>query len=658
MTLKRQTKLTLNSDKFEQLSGDTLNLSGDTNIYGKLAIIEGAAAGRVLTSDSEGVGTWTDSNAITGATNGLTSEDNIVKLGGNLIENTTINADTNNFIINNASQFSAGGTLVLLAASNGVTLTRLGGINPSCIGITEQYICVYSNDFLCLSGQSTVVSASADISIQNSIGDNPTKKLVFNTTNVRFIDSGNTQGILYADDYSSTFVDRSLVDKGYVDSAISGSITDTITGATNIGGGSGIYSSTSAQSLNLRSLIGSGETSVSVVGDEIRIFTEVPEFGDGEAIRKEITQVSHGFAVQDVVGFSGGTYNQAIADGSYDGEVLGLVTSVIDADTFELTQAGYVTGLSGLVQNTTYFLSHDTEGLLVDEKPITDGHIAKTVLVADSTTSGWVLPYPGYVVTTGDTPTIIIDPQLDLESGNPVANSAVTTAIYTLVEPPEYIAPTANLTAGIHQTVEMGTTLTNFTANISFNQNDAGSANAFELRRNTVPISTSQNNTLTESNITTTLTFQGTVSYDEGPTKDNILDVPDPRGKIEAGSVNTPNRTITPRLRQWWGSVAAVPTNSAEVRALPNTNFANTNVFDLVTGTVNNLFVFAIPATKSLVSVIDLGNLNADITSLYVLEDDDFTVLDAGDNNRTYKLYVMETAVPYSTSTTHRITVS
>lgn len=127
------------------------------------------------------------------------------------------------------------------------------------------------------------------------------------------------------------------------------------------------------------------------------------EGGSGEKISKIIPQVSHGFAVQDVVGFSGTTYNKPIADGTYDGEILGLVTSVPDDDSFELTQAGYVEGLSSLVANNTYFLSDATAGLLTNTEPTADGSISKAVLLAESGTTGWVLPYAGYVVTTGGT---------------------------------------------------------------------------------------------------------------------------------------------------------------------------------------------------------------------------------------------------------------
>jgi len=121
----------------------------------------------------------------------------------------------------------------------------------------------------------------------------------------------------------------------------------------------------------------------------------------GENVTKNVTQASHGFAVKDFIGWSGGTYNKAIADGNYDGEFVGLVTSA-STNSFNVTQSGYVTGLTGLVTNTTYFLSESTAGLITDTAPTGDTQINKAVLVANSTTSGWVLPYAGVVISSGN----------------------------------------------------------------------------------------------------------------------------------------------------------------------------------------------------------------------------------------------------------------
>lgn len=162
-----------------------------------------------------------------------------------------------------------------------------------------------------------------------------------------FTDNRTTKaGIQYGGDYSSGFTTNSLITKGYA--------------------------------LSLSSISASGER-----------------------ITKLICKSSHGFNITDVIGWSGGTYNKAIANGTYDGEVIGIVSKCYNTNCFDLTQAGYVTGLTGLVINTTYFLSDITAGLMTSVEPTTDQHITKSVMFANSTTSGWVLPYAGYVINSG-----------------------------------------------------------------------------------------------------------------------------------------------------------------------------------------------------------------------------------------------------------------
>jgi hypothetical protein len=121
----------------------------------------------------------------------------------------------------------------------------------------------------------------------------------------------------------------------------------------------------------------------------------------GENVTKQICQISHGFNIKDVIGWSGGTYNKAIANGLYDGEVIGIVSKCYNANCFDLTQSGYITGLTSLSVNATYYLSDITAGLLTSIEPTGNTHISKSVLIANSSTSGWVLPYAGYVITSG-----------------------------------------------------------------------------------------------------------------------------------------------------------------------------------------------------------------------------------------------------------------
>jgi len=161
-------------------------------------------------------------------------------------------------------------------------------------------------------------------------------------------------GITYVTDYSSSFVSESLVTKRYVD-------TKSLTA------------------------------------------------GGGERIFKMICQTGHGFVNSEVVGWSGATvisgcYNKPIANGLYDGEVLGIVSKYYNADCFELTQAGYVTGLTAsYIPNSTYFLSDTIAGSLTPTEPTTPNYLSKSMLIATSNCTGWVLPYAGYVITSGVT---------------------------------------------------------------------------------------------------------------------------------------------------------------------------------------------------------------------------------------------------------------
>lgn len=109
--------------------------------------------------------------------------------------------------------------------------------------------------------------------------------------------------------------------------------------------------------------------------------------------------------------------------------------------------------------------------------------------------------------------------------------------------------------------------------------------------------------------------------------------------------------SITSRYNQFYGNVTTTPINSADVRALTNNNFANTNSW--VTPTVSTTkFALSIPATKSLTSAITANFEN--ITSSFSLST--FNVNDAGGNAISYKTYTYTSSVPLGLTIT--ITVS
>lgn len=117
-----------------------------------------------------------------------------------------------------------------------------------------------------------------------------------------------------------------------------------------------------------------------------------------------VTQVSHGLAVGNAVRLSSTTYVKAKADTAANAEVVGIVSAVADADHFTLTtEGGRVTGLSSLTAATVYFLDPSTAGATTATEPTTAGQISKPLLIADTTTSAFVVGMRGQVVGGGAT---------------------------------------------------------------------------------------------------------------------------------------------------------------------------------------------------------------------------------------------------------------
>lgn len=118
--------------------------------------------------------------------------------------------------------------------------------------------------------------------------------------------------------------------------------------------------------------------------------------GATDAVTKVINQVAHGLAVGDVIRYNGTSYLEADASADATAEVYGVVSAVADVDNFTVTTHGYITGLSGLTSGVAHYLS-ETAGALTATAPTTTGTVSKPVLLADSTTSGYVMIQRGFV---------------------------------------------------------------------------------------------------------------------------------------------------------------------------------------------------------------------------------------------------------------------
>lgn len=125
--------------------------------------------------------------------------------------------------------------------------------------------------------------------------------------------------------------------------------------------------------------------------------------GSASANTVTITQAAHGFTVGNILYFNGTTYVKAQADNAVHAEVVGLVSAVIDSGHFTLLTDGYITGLSGLTAGSAHFLSPTVAGGLTVTEPSAAGQISKPILIADSTTSGYLQNFRGQVKGTGGT---------------------------------------------------------------------------------------------------------------------------------------------------------------------------------------------------------------------------------------------------------------
>lgn len=239
------------------------------------------------------------------------------------------------------------------------------------------------------------------------------------------------------------------------------------------------------------------------------------------------------------------------------------------------------------------------------------------------------------------------DAALDVNSTNAVQNSAIAVKIQNiesnlnlLVDPPNYVPPTATLTNFTIPVYEVGEFASQF-MQLNWNQNNAGAATNFALFRNNIfqnQNANAFNFNVNEIVVQGTTTFKNVVSYNTGPILNNILGNPDTRGRILAGSVEA-NRSYIGRFIQFYGTVATIPAN---LRTLPLSSFDDVNSFSIQVNQNNT--VLAIPNNKSLI-LARTQNFQ-DVTNAFTLSAT--SVNDANGVGRPYKRYVQTTSVPFN----------
>lgn len=252
---------------------------------------------------------------------------------------------------------------------------------------------------------------------------------------------------------------------------------------------------------------------------------------------------------------------------------------------------------------------------------------------------------------TGTSPTTVTVG--GLAAGTSISGQTLHDIIQSIVSP--YVNPvfTAFSVSGQATTIEVGTTLSGsktFTWSITQNSGVVSTIDIRDVTASTTLLAGTPNDGTQAATVTTLqLNSNGATQVWRGIGNNSS----------PPGTFNSSDFTVTGRFLRFYGPASAAPTNSAEVRALPDNDDFHTGAttFNLNTGTTLTRFVVALPPSVTISGVIDLDALNANITAEYVLTGT-INVLDAGGTNRSYNIYQMTIGAPYSTSHRHAVTTA
>jgi hypothetical protein len=224
--------------------------------------------------------------------------------------------------------------------------------------------------------------------------------------------------------------------------------------------------------------------------------------------------------------------------------------------------------------------------------------------------------------------------------------------LYNAVFP--YVNPvyTSFSITGLSQTGEVGITLSGaktYTWGIALNSGTVSTIDIYDNTASATLLAGTANDGTQAQTITTiqlnspgaTQSWKG-IGYNSSP----------------AGTFNSANFVVTAKYKYFADAVSSSLTNSASVRALTVTGFENIGGqfnFTLNSGTSLHKFVLALSPGSTLVSVIDIDALNADITSAFIAQSN-INVLDAGSTNRSYLIWEYNTSSPYASN--HRLLVT
>jgi len=124
-------------------------------------------------------------------------------------------------------------------------------------------------------------------------------------------------------------------------------------------------------------------------GESLNPIATINQLSTG--VSKEIFQKAHDLKPGMAIFFDGdaGRYLPALSNNEATVGIF-MVAKVQNENNFTLVQAGYIEGLDGLIPGEYYYVSDTEKGRLTSTEP---PQISNPILIADSKTSGFVLPY-------------------------------------------------------------------------------------------------------------------------------------------------------------------------------------------------------------------------------------------------------------------------
>lgn len=253
------------------------------------------------------------------------------------------------------------------------------------------------------------------------------------------------------------------------------------------------------------------------------------------------------------------------------------------------------------------------------------------------------------VIYTGQSPTTVTVG--GLTAGTAISGDTYGEILQAIVAP--YVSPVFGSfsVSGQATTEEVGATLSDsktFTWSITENSGDVNVLDIYDITAGSTLVSGTANDGSHSATITTIqLNSNGATQQWRGIGYD---------ANNSDATFNSSAFTVTARYKAFYGSDDAVPTNSAEVRALGSNSFVSgTHNVDFETGTEDLFFAVAVPPGWQVSAMIDLDAFSAPMPYTLIGQ---VNVDDAGGTAREYDLYAFNVDIPYPESHTIRATIS